>query len=55
MSENVEINGFDAYETVIQKAYKCKLYMRKDDDPTIMKSNEGRVNVIRAQMNKHGK
>ena len=35
--------------------YKCKLYMRKDDDPPIMKSNEGRVNVIRAQMNKHGK
>ena len=29
--------------------------MRKDDDPPIMKSNEGRVNVIRAQMNKHGK
>ena len=36
-------------------AYKCKLYMRKDDDPPIMKSNDGRVNVIRAQMNKHGK
>ena len=29
--------------------------MRKDDDPPIMKSNDGRVNVIRAQMNKHGK
>lgn len=27
----------------------------KDDDPPIMKSNDGRVNVIRAQMNKHGK
>ena len=29
--------------------------MSKGNDPPIIKSNNGRINVSRAQMNKHGK